>query len=287
MAIRMIFSLVLLGSCVIGGDSLVISDYSLFRNTPVQEIASAIEKNRITALPKLLEEKGKDLNFQEPKYGATLLVVVTVNRNYEACRLLLEAGADPNIPTTFDGSFPITYASRIEGYSEDDTEFIRLLLDFGADANSVQVGSRGPDNTIRESPLMAACRNLKTSSLPKVTLLVETGADVNFEDEFGNSVLGMALTFDQMDVVEFLLERGVDYSAPLRTLPNGQPIYITNRLRIKLYPLGSKKHADKMRVVKFLEDHNIDYRNTEVPPHIVSRIKKMYPDSWKDYLAAY
>lgn len=53
------------------------------------------------------------LNYQEPKYGATLLLWAVGTEKYNSAKTLLKYGADPNI-ATFEGETPLFIAA---GYS--------------------------------------------------------------------------------------------------------------------------------------------------------------------------
>jgi len=99
---------------------------------------------------KVLVEAKADVN-QRTNYGWTPLLTATQNRNYQIARYLLEHGANPNIANK-GGWNPLYLATdnrNIEGGDYpvrapdmDHLEFIRLLLDHGANVNARVCGTQ-------------------------------------------------------------------------------------------------------------------------------------------------
>ena len=89
----------------------------------------------------------------------------------EIIRMLLEAGAEPNVWRDVD-HFGKTALDMAVSYQEDDV--IRLMLDYGADPEF-----KGNDD--RSTTIRVALRNGTVSALK---MLLEAGADVNLADNF-------------------------------------------------------------------------------------------------------
>jgi ankyrin repeat protein len=126
---------------------------------------------------KVLIEAGADVN-QVTHYGWTPLLTATQNRHYQLAAYLLEHGANPNIPNN-GGWSPLYIATdnrNIEGGDYpvrkpdmDHLEYIKLLLDNGANANARVCGVKSTS---------AQCQGDSTETRTNFTMqwLYEDGA---------------------------------------------------------------------------------------------------------------
>jgi uncharacterized protein len=268
-------------------------DYRLFQETPVWELAQAVEKQDSTAIRRIIKEEDVDVDYQEPKFGNTLLIVSVINQHLISSEALLKSGADPGKHNTYDGSTALIEAAEITEGGDDNTAFLKLLIDLGADPNQAESGDRKPGNTLRKSPLLSACSDLNSgpSPLAKVKVLVEAGANVNYEDEFNHFPLGQAVMNKHYDVVLYLLQKGANHEKMIvdrgEFQTNGKKLYIADLLREHLFPLGSKEHNTKMEVIAFLKTKGLDYQKAPIPDFVIKQAKEDYPDSWQEYLQKY
>lgn len=111
--------------------------------------------------------KGFDLNGTN-QFGDTLLeYAISVLEfypeapKYEVVREMLQLGADPNAPSQ-DGSSPL-FAAVLNL----DTEMLRLLLDAGADPNVVRMGTDGAAESLYDCAHSAYLHEVWKSHLPK------------------------------------------------------------------------------------------------------------------------
>jgi hypothetical protein len=74
-------------------------------------------------------EEGADPNEQEPEVGSTALILAADYDQLDAAKILLENGADPNLPDN-SGNTPLMGAVFME-----NKDIVQLLLDAGADPN--------------------------------------------------------------------------------------------------------------------------------------------------------
>lgn len=273
---------------IVDKNTLLGRDYRLFQNTPAWDLAKAVWDEDLVEITRLVREKKVNLNYQEPRFGMPLLMLTVLNEQYKSCEKLLELGADPNQHDTYDGSSAIIEAASINGTVSDNTDFLKLLLQYKANPNDVEIGKRRSDNLGRATPLLKACSsgNKIVSPLAKVKVLVDAGADINYYGEFEKSPLSAALLADNYDVVVYLLHKNVNYKRPIFIRDN-KALYIQDVLRENVFPLESKEFKYKLEIIACLSKVGIDYRSIPVPAFVVEKIKKMYPDNWKDYLAKY
>ncbi len=268
-------------------------DYLLFMDSPIWPLARAVEEEDVDEIRRLVKDAGLDVNYQEAKFGNSLLLLSVLNQQAVSCEALLKVGANPNLHNKYSGSTALIEAAKISNKDGDNSEFLHLLLRYGADPNEVETGARQPDNTIRWSPLLAACSDVTpgVSPMNKVKALIEAGADIDYIDEFNHFPLREALIYKHYDVTVYLLEHGANFKRILfdrgKFQANGKKIYIADILREHMFPLGSKKHKLKMKIVDFLQKNGVDYSSVLIPDFVVKRAKQEYPDEWQDYLEKY
>jgi ankyrin repeat protein len=288
-----VLNLITMMSCtnrdkIVDKEELLGNDYRLFQQTPLWDLAKAVEDENILEIRRIVKESKINIDYQEKKFGNTLLMLTVTNQQFESCQALLDLGANPNLYDNYDGSSAIIDATAINETIDDNTKFLKLLLAHGGDPNFVEVGDRREGNTTRYTPLIMACSNTNklVSPLEKVRILIEAGADINYKNEFGCTALKEAYIQENFDVVIYLLKKGADYKIPLFNR-NEKDIFIWDDLRDLVYQLDSKEYHLKMEIVDFLKSKGIDYRKIPIPDYIVDEIKEDYPSSWKEFLKLY
>ena len=177
---------------------------------------------------KLLVEQGKaDIN-QVTHYGWTALLTASQNRHYRIGAYLLEHGANPNIANN-GGWNPLYLATdnrNIEGGDYpvrnpdmDHLDFIRLLLDKGANVNARICGKastaqvcKGDSTETRtiftmqwlfEDGATAFLRAAQSGDIKLMKVLIEHGADPNIATAHGVTALSVASGIGWVDGVTF------------------------------------------------------------------------------------
>lgn len=166
----------------------------------------------IEVLKKLLA-KGIDVNARMTKngmkdgqrnrvnrLGATAFFLAAKTTDLEAIKVLLAAGADPNIPA-YDGTTPLMVAAglgmwyvgedggSLPGQEDEATEVVKLIVERGADVNAV--------NKMGETPLHgAAFRGVNAIA----EFLVDKGAKLDAKDMRGWTPLFVANGLSHGDV---------------------------------------------------------------------------------------
>ena len=187
---------------------------------------AVIEKN--FDLVKLLIEYGADVNALD-KNGYNSLNIAASRGYFDITKLLIEYGADPFI-TDNDGKTPLDICqnddirSLLEKYMEEyhsiqekikryePSIFDNDLLDSAYYNNLIEVKkcvySGKFDINVQDdkgyTPLMYAITN---HNLKMVEFLVEQGADINLNNNEGDSPLKIAYKFSR-DIAEYLFEKG-------------------------------------------------------------------------------
>jgi len=176
--------------------------------------------------------KGADVNYQDPTYGSTPLMMACNYGFTDVAKLLLAKGADVNLQAK-------NGATALIGAARQSKELVEMLLAKGADVKQVSPATAGPftssivrmlrgdgstdiaelllakgadvDEAATEgpmagyTPLMMAAGN---GNLEVVKFLVEKGADVNARAADGTTALGKAQAEKAEDVVAFLKKHG-------------------------------------------------------------------------------
>lgn len=262
------------------------NDYRLFEKTPAWELAKAVEDEDTTKIGEILNNKKIDINFQEPKFGGTLLSLSIMNSQYQSAKKLLELGANPNVTDSYRGETAVINAA-----SNDDPQYLELVLKYKGNPNAVENAPFKEDDQVRQTALLAAINLLDPNSLKKVKLLVEAGADINYCKKSPGVItklpLAEAITARKMDVALYLLQNGADFNLSLYKTIDEKDVFILEALRKCIIDLKSEQYKSKLEVKKFLKEKGLDYNKEPIPDYILSKIKQKYPNEWEDYIKKY
>jgi ankyrin repeat protein len=88
----------------------------------------------------------------------------------------------------------------IKALKSNDYEMVNELISKGLDVNE--------KNESGESILAFALRSRVSKEI--LTLLIETGADIYDIDNEGVSIFDMAITYNNIEMVQYLLDKGID-----------------------------------------------------------------------------
>lgn len=251
---------------VLDNKDLTGGDYRLFQKTEAWELAKAVQDEDVNNIDKIVSENYGLINYQEPKYGNTLLKLTVINQQMKSFTALLERKADVRLHNTFDGSSALIEACGSEYY---DIGFAQMLIEYGANVNDVEVGKRRNGNSTRDTPLIAAAQ---TGKLDLVKFLISKGARINYQNEFGQSALSKSLMANRYRVSYYLLQNGADYKRPIFYRPDylvpserqdldnkGKPIYLVDVLKEDVSDIDTEEYKYKKLIVKFLKSRGITY----------------------------
>src|SRR6185295_208792 len=228
---------------------------------------------------KVLLAAGADINGTTG-YGWSPLLVATQNRYYKLGAYLLDHGANPNLANK-GGWVPLYLATDNRNIESGDypvrkgdmdhLEFIKLLLDKGADVNarlkdSTETRTVFTNQWLDENGATAFLRASQSGDVALMKLLLQYGADPKIATELNVTALQVAagigwvegITYEwspqqTLEAVRLLLDLGVD--------PNIQAD--TGRTA-----LHGAAHKGATEVVQLLADHGAkldvkDYGNTD------------------------
>ena len=236
------------------------ADYRLFQNTTAWELAQAVQDEDTEKINKIASENPRIINYRDVKYGNTLLMLAIMNQQLESFKTLLKKGANVNTHNSFDGTSPIIESCVSKYYN---IIFTKILIKYGANVNDIEIGKRRQENSTRLTPLIAAS---KTGKLDLVRLLVSKGANVNYQNEFGQSALSEAVLMGKYKVAYYLLRNGADYNRPIFYQPDysvpieksspkdkREPMYLLNVLQEDVSDLDAEEYKYRNRIIYFLK----------------------------------
>ena len=239
-------------------------DYRLFQNTPAWELAKAVQEEDMDNFDKIISENPQIINYQESKYGNTLLMLTIINQQLKPFKALLKKGAAVNTHNTFDGTSPLIEACSSKYYN---IIFTKILIEYGANINDIETGKRRQENSTRLTPLMAAS---KTGNLDLVRFLVSNGADVNYQNEFGQSALSESVMTDNYKVAYYLLQNGANYNLPIfhrydysipieNSVPGdkGKPMFLMDVLKEDESDFYTDEYKYKTLIIDFLKEQGV------------------------------
>ena len=138
---------------------------------------------------------GADVNAQRTNDKVTPLHLASSWNHYMAVRLLMENGADANIPSG-DGRSPLHYAASKGFFS-----VVRLLLDYGAEVNIPDTNGYTPFH-------YAVSQGCSLTA----ELLIEKVSNVNLRTKGGRTPLYFAVKNQHEQLIKMLLEHKADVS---------------------------------------------------------------------------
>lgn len=265
------------------------SDYRIFKDTPAWNLAKAVRDADTAEISHQILEKEIPVNYQEQKFGESMLSIATYQNNIKSVKKLLELGADPNLyEDTIDGNGynPVIKACTFESISVD---ILKFLLDYGGNPNSVSKGVNKNGDIVHPLRISAMEAAAFSGEIEKIKVLLNYGADINFvpDRDYDSDPLHEALSTRKMNVALSLLENGAKFDKEYINPFSKEKETILFILRKIDLPLDSKEYKFKLKIIDFLKKKGFDYYNEPIPDFMIKKIKRLYPDDWQEYLQKY
>ena len=200
-----------------------------------------IQHNDPLFIPQIPDEK---LNIQD-KNGDTLRIHATLNNQYRICDLLLERGADVNLPNN-KGYTPLYIAAQLDNY-----ELCLLFLEKGAKTEPglyLIIGT--PLHMASDRGHVKICQ-----------LLLDQGAKIiAYQD--GDTPLHVAAMFGRDEVCKLLIDKNPSIINAQNKKGN-TPLDIAKQLKDKY--LNPNSYVDEsLQFIKYEELHDGHIRTTEL-----------------------
>ena len=151
----------------------------------VTAVFLAAKNNKVECLKKILNAKGDPDLYCDQK----IPIVNTINNNYyEATKLLLEANANPNSITKYDGSLLETCIST------NNLNCFSLLIEHKAEINKIS-----SDGSVLS-------KAVELNNIKFIKPLLEAKAEPNASFDYGKTILHTVIGIKNYDVLKLLLE---------------------------------------------------------------------------------
>ena len=173
--------------------SLVVAASAQTTDSGTEALFSAIQRGAAAEVERLLA-RGASPNAVDPD-GTSALMAAALFADADMLELLLKRGADPNLRDKA-GATALMWAVP-------DVGKVQRLLAHGANVNARSETER--------TALLVAASYPGTVSL--LQLLLGRGADLRAQDRAATTALALAVRSADVDVVRFLVERGLEPSA--------------------------------------------------------------------------
>lgn len=190
---KFVLLLAVLGMIMYGSISVLAKEKAsdIFTDPKVAELVVAASQGNAKEIDRLVAE-GVDVNARGEN-DITPLVFAVSQKNIEGVARLLHHGADPNL-FTYKGRYSVMWNFVVQ----KDPAYLELALDYGGDVNALS----GGESLIFEAITLGRIEHVK--------ILMDAGADINFQDVVGATPLHIAGYAAQYEIAYMLLEAGAD-----------------------------------------------------------------------------
>jgi hypothetical protein len=234
---------------------------NLFKNTPNWDIANSIENNDTTSLIRLLKTGKYDLDYEEPRFGRTLLLLSVGTDNYDVSKILLAYHANVNKRDKYNTA-PIDEAVKFIPLKKNALKIILLLIANKANINNINIMIINGDTSYIGSPLMSACSDLNCA---KVLLQNNANAYEKHKNNYSVWMHLFAITNDESIFVEkyMIVEKRMKIPNPIGySIPDNSPLDIFKLLEKENFRGDSIKENAKQDILAYL--HKINFPNNQL-----------------------
>jgi ankyrin repeat protein len=238
-------------------------NFESFKGTEAYELAIAVKNENVKKIEKIVKDNNNLINYLDPKFGHSLLMLSVANDLEKSVNKLLELGANPNKKSkpAFGINSEVTTAVFIacnKIYKKNcKTDILEILIKKGGRINDkIDVIYLNAKYITRETPLMIAT---KSNCIELVKKVIELGADINDYNYInGKGPLSNCIIYDNLDILEYLvIERKAKipnyiFVRPAHNNTPRQEITLIEFLNEQKYPENSKNEDSKKKIINYI-----------------------------------
>ncbi|AXP80766.1 Ankyrin repeats (3 copies) [Mariniflexile rhizosphaerae] len=260
--IGIIFLVIILNGCK---ENLPGFDFESFKNTKAYDLAIAVKNENLGEIERILEKDESLVDYLDPEFGHSLLMLSVANNLQKSVSKLLEFGADPNKksepPSNMNNEVTTAvFIASDKAYKRNcETDILELLVKHGGKIDDkIDVKYLNSNYITKETPLMIA---IKSDCIDLVKKIVELGADINGYNYInGKGPLANCIVHDNLDILEYLIiERKAEIPSYIFVRPSHnntprQELTIIEFLNEQKYPENSKNDLHRKRIINYIEN---------------------------------
>lgn len=286
-----------------------------FEGTQGYELAKAVMWQNVSKIKKICKEKPSVMYIEDDKDHYTLLHWALLNKRMRSTKALLKVGMNPNVQTSVGGKNPFfvvggkTPLFVVAENHKIGVKYMKLLLDYGADPDIGLIPAPDRvlgDGSVISSPFIKGTTPLmvlptmyipaQKVNMAKAKLLIEQGkADINKKNDNHQTAAIKAVLANDFAMAYYLIVElkanitDVYYSKPdIGERKEDKPHYLVEILRLWwILKLDSEEYKIKLKIIEELKRQGVDYWAEPIHDYALQNIKKLYPDSWEEYIKSY
>lgn len=210
-----------------------------------------------------------DINAFAPMTGITPLMQAAIDSDYERAKMLLAAGADPNIRSAnADQDYALNYA-LLNGGKLGSVAVAKLLLANGADVHVANARGMQPihmmmfvaqqDIVGRDADINALSGENNNNRWEILQDLMRRGADINAQNEDGSTMLHIAVTNFDRDWIDIVnKEYGQILNYNIKDNKGRTPLDLAVELgHVSVYGTESVENSIRRRPEYIGNDYNV------------------------------
>lgn len=223
-------------------------------NNAAQTLFLAAKRNNKKLILQSLQA-GASIDMCDPQTGLTVLHHAILDGRTDACRMLLELGADPSMLSRTDQA-PLHYAAR-----RGQLNACKFLLSFGAEVNQTDADG-----------WTALHRAIAGGHIEIAESLLDAGAALEIQEkQQGRTPLHLAVAMGYGNACKLLLNRGADISAKNALDFNSPLHFLGNHFN---YPFAGERDAPQViGEILLAAGADLEALNRQGTPPIVIALK--------------
>ena len=179
-------------------------DFKLFSHTPAAALADAVEADDTARVRAAIHANKANLDFQDPKFGNTLLTLAVMDFKYLAAKVLLDSGANPNLRSGEYGRTPFLTTCLFILNQKQRIELLDEMIRHGANVNDSEIPTDSTGRDVDTLERTALVYSIESMSLETVKLLVDHGAKLDIYPKDGSRSL-VRHAAPRLDILRYLL----------------------------------------------------------------------------------